>query len=134
MPYRLLADLIVVVHLGFAAFVVLGGFLALRWRPIAYVHLPCAVWGALISFAGWICPLTPLEVRLRRAGGEAGYTGGFVEHYVLPLLYPEALTRSAQIAIGAFVILVNLVAYALLVRRKGDRHLFTRSRIRRSRR
>lgn len=112
--YRLLADLTVLVHLAFVIFVAVGGFLVLRWRRIAWVHVPCALWGACISFAGWICPLTPLEAHLRRAGGEAGYAGGFVEHYVLPVLYPDSLTRPTQFAIGVFVVSVNALAYALV--------------------
>jgi hypothetical protein len=94
--YRLLADLVVVVHLGFVAFVVAGGLLVLRWPRLAWAHLPCAVWGALIEFAGWVCPLTPLENDLRRLGGEAGYEGGFVERYLTSVLYPHGLTRTHQ--------------------------------------
>ena len=120
MIFRVLADLIVVLHLGFVLFVVLGGALALRWPRVAWVHLPCAVWGALISFAGWICPLTPLENRLRRTGGAAGYEGGFVEHYLVPALYPDALTRRTQLASGVLVILVNVAAYAWAFRRRRD--------------
>ncbi len=111
MFYRFLADLVLVVHLGFVLFVALGGVLVLRWRHVAWVHLPAAVWGALIMFRGWICPLTPLENWLRRLGGEAGYQGGFVEHYVVTLLYPPGLTRGIQVGIGIGVILVNLLVY-----------------------
>lgn len=92
-------------------FVVLGGLLVLRWRWVMWLHLPAAVWGALIEFAGWICPLTPLEKWLRREGGLGGYEGGFVEHYILPLLYPSALTRTVQLVLGAGVIVVNLLIY-----------------------
>lgn len=92
-------------------FVVLGGLLVLRWRWVMWLHLPAAVWGALIEFAGWICPLTPLEKWLRREGGLGGYQGGFVEHYILPLLYPSALTRTVQLVLGAGVIVVNLLIY-----------------------
>lgn len=115
---RALADLLVVVHLAFVLFVVLGGFLAIRRPRVAWVHLPCAAWGALISFAGWVCPLTPLENALRRAGGEAGYGGGFVAHYLLPVLYPYGLTRGVQVALGALVVAVNAVAYVLVLRRR----------------
>jgi uncharacterized membrane protein YhhN len=93
MLYRWLADLVVVLHFGFVLFVVGGGLLALRWPRLARVHLPTAVWGVLIEFGGWLCPLTPLENWLRRRSGGAGYAGGFVEHYVLPVLYPSGLTR-----------------------------------------
>lgn len=111
MFYRFLADLVLVVHLGFVLFVALGGVLVLRWRRVAWVHLPAAVWGALIMFGGWICPLTPLENHFRRLGGEAGYQGGFVEHYVVTLLYPPGLTRGIQVGIGVGVILVNMLVY-----------------------
>ena len=117
MLYRLLADLVVLVHFGFVLFVVLGGLLALRWPRAAWVHLPAALWGAGIEFAAGICPLTPLENRFRRLGGEAGYTGGFVEHYVLPVLYPDGLTRGVQLVLGTFVLVLNLVVYAIVWQR-----------------
>jgi len=117
MLYRLLADLVVLVHSAFVLFVVLGGLLALRWPRAAWVHLPAALWGAGIEFAAGICPLTPLENHLRRLGGEAGYRGGFVEHYVLPVLYPEGLTHGVQLVLGTFVLLLNLVVYAFVWRR-----------------
>lgn len=116
MFYLLLADVLVAVHVAFVVFVILGGFLSARWRWVAWIHVPCAVWGALISFAGWICPLTPLEIRLRRAGGEEGYAGGFVEHYLVPVLYPDALTRPIQIGLGVFVLGINIVAYRRVLR------------------
>ena len=109
--YRLLADAVVVIHFGFVLFVVLGGLLVLRWKRAAWVHLPCAAWGALIEFGGWICPLTPLEQNLRALGREPGYTGGFVEHYIVSLMYPAGLTRWMQILIGLFVIAVNAFVY-----------------------
>jgi hypothetical protein len=118
MTYRLLADLTVIGHGCFVVFVVFGGLLALRWSRVAWLHLPSAVWGALIEFQGWICPLTPLENHLRRLGNEAGYQGGFVEHYVLPLLYPPGLTRNIQIALGVLVLGLNLGVYGLLMWRR----------------
>jgi len=102
----------VLLHLGFIIFVIIGGFLVVKWRWILFLHLPAVVWGALIEFRGWLCPLTPIEQRLRQAAGEKGYSGGFMEHYVLPVIYPEALTTDIQMALGGFVILINLVAYA----------------------
>jgi hypothetical protein len=114
---RLLADLVVLVHTGFVLFVVLGGLLTLRWPRAAWFHLPAALWGAGIEFAAGICPLTPLENHLRRLGGEAGYTGGFVEHYVLPVLYPDGLTREVQLVLGTFVVVLNLVVYTIVWRR-----------------
>lgn len=117
MIHRVLADGVLVVHLAFIVFVVAGGLLALRRPRVAWIHLPAALWGAVIEVAGWVCPLTPLENRLRRAGGEAGYGGGFVEHYLVPLIYPEGLTRGHQVALGVGVVVVNLVVYALVWRR-----------------
>lgn len=118
MIYRVLADGVLVLHLGFVVFVVLGGLLVLRWRRVAWVHLPAAGWGALIELAGWICPLTPLENRLRHLGGEAGYGGGFVEHYLLPVLYPGGLTRETQITLGLLVLAINAVVYGILLARR----------------
>src|SRR5574341_2561402 len=112
MLYRLLADAVVVLHLGFVGFVVLGGLLALRWPRATWAHLPAAVWAAWIEFSGDICPLTPLENWLRRQGGEVGYSASFVEHYLIPILYPASLTRELQWALGGVVIVVNVAAYA----------------------
>ncbi len=117
MVYRILADLVVSVHLAFVLFVALGGFLVLRRRSVAWFHLPAAAWGVLIEFAGWVCPLTPLEVELRLRGGEAGYEGGFVEHYILPLLYPGNLTRTLQVLLGVLALSVNVWIYVVVVRR-----------------
>jgi len=114
MLYRVLADIVLVLHLAFVLFVVLGGLLVWRRPWVAWLHVPAAVWGALIMFAGWVCPLTPLENRLRRLGGEAGYEGGFVEEYVLAILYPSGLTRTHQIVLGAIVIALNLAVYGRL--------------------
>jgi hypothetical protein len=117
LPYGLLADVVLVVHLGFVLFVVLGGLLVLRWPGLAWLHVPAAAWGALIEFTGGICPLTPLEQRFRRLGGEAGYSGEFIEHYVRTLLYPDGLTRATQFVLGMIVLLVNVTIYWVLVRR-----------------
>ncbi len=113
----LLADLVVAAHFLFVLFVVLGGLLVLRWPRVAYLHIPAAIWGAAIEFLGWICPLTPLEHWLRRRSGAAGYSGGFIEHYILPLLYPSALTREIQLILGFLVIAVNLGIYGYVARR-----------------
>lgn len=119
MIYRLLADLVFLAHLAFVLFVVLGG-IAVWWKPrLAWLHLPAVAWGALIEFAGWICPLTPWEQSLRRLAGENGYSGGFVEHYLFPLLYPEGLTRDVQIVLGMLVLAINGFAYALILRRRN---------------
>jgi Protein of Unknown function (DUF2784) len=117
MLYRGLADAVVLLHAAFVVFVVLGGFLAWHWRWVAWVHAPCALWGVAIEYGGWICPLTPLENDLRARAGLTGYPGGFVEHYLMPLLYPGGLTRPAQAALGTLALLVNVVAYGALLRR-----------------
>lgn len=116
--YRVLADLVLVAHLAFVAFAILGGLLALRWRWIPWLHLPALAWGVLVELAGWLCPLTPLEVRLREAAGSAGYPGGFVDHYLLPLLYPTALTREGQVLLGVGLLAVNLAVYAVVLSRR----------------
>lgn len=118
MLYRLLADLVVVLHLGFVGFVVLGGLLALRWPRVFWFHLPAAVWGAIVEFSSILCPLTPLENHLRRLGGEAGYSGGFIAHYIQPVLYPAGLNRPVQIVLGVFVVLLNVTVYAIVWRRR----------------
>jgi uncharacterized protein DUF2784 len=117
MIWRLLADLLVAFHLCFVLFVVLGGLLALRWPRAAWIHLPAAVWGAGIEFVQGICPLTPLENQLRARGGQAGYAGGFVEHYLLPVLYPANLTIDIQVVLGVFVVMLNAVVYTIAWRR-----------------
>lgn len=117
MAYRWLADLTVVVHLAFVVFVVVGGLLVLRRRGWAWIHLPAAVWGAAIEWAGWVCPLTPLENWLRLRAGGSGYRGGFVEHYLLPLLYPSELTRGTQIVLGGLVVVINVAFYTVVWKR-----------------
>ena len=117
MIFRLLADATVVLHLAFVLFVVLGGFLVLRWPRVAWAHLPAAAWGAWVEFVGWICPLTPIENWLRRRGGETGYTATFVDHYLVPILYPAGLSRDIQWLLGAFVLAVNVCVYVMVFRR-----------------
>jgi len=118
MLYRLTADVLVVVHLGFIIFVVVGGFLAWQWRRLARLHIPIALWGALIEFTGWTCPLTPLENGLRRLAGDVGYDGGFIEHYVIPIIYPATLTSATQVGLGILVLLLNCVAYSVYFTRR----------------
>jgi hypothetical protein len=117
MFYAVAAEIVLVVHLAFVIFVGLGGLLVLRWPAVAWLHVPSAAWGALISLVGWICPLTPLENALRMRAGQDGYEGDFVAHYLLPLIYPEGLTRTAQIAVGLAVLAVNAAIYLYLLRR-----------------
>ena len=117
MLYRLLAGAVVVFHLGFVLFVLLGGLLVWRWRRLAWAHLPALAWGIWIELSGGICPLTPLENELRRLGGEAAYSGDFVGHYLLPVLYPEGLDRGVQAVLAAAVLGVNAAVYGRLLRR-----------------
>ena len=116
MAFRVAADAVVLVHAAFVAFVILGGLLVLRRPYLAWVHVPAAVWGVLIEFAGWICPLTPLENFLRDRAGLSTYQGDFVEHYVLPMLYPAELTRSRQVWLGLVALSINLFVYWRLIR------------------
>jgi hypothetical protein len=117
-PYRLLADLTVVFHLAFVLFVVAGALLVWRRPKLAWLHVPAAIWGAVIEFAGWVCPLTPLENWLRKAGGEVGYSSTFIEHYLIPILYPQSLTRELQWMLGGLVVGVNLTVYTIMFRRR----------------
>ena len=121
MHYGLLADLTVLLHAAFILFAVLGGLLAVRWPRIAWLHLPAVLWAAFIEFSGRICPLTPLENHYRELAGENGYTGGFIEHYILPVIYPAGLTRNIQLGLGLGVLVVNIVAYGIVVRRSMKR-------------
>lgn len=121
---RLLADALVLLHFGFILFVLLGGLLVLRWRRLMWFHLPCFIWGVLIEWVGWICPLTPWEQWLRSRGGEAVYEGGFINHYIMPLVYPPGLTREMQWFFGAGVLILNVAIYVIVFRRwkkKGSR-------------
>jgi hypothetical protein len=117
----LLADLVVAVHGAFVLFVVFGGLLVLRWPRAAWGHVPAAAWGAAIELAGWVCPLTPLENRLRAIAYEPGYSGDFVARYIFPVLYPEGLTREIQITLGLAVLLVNAWIYARVLARHRAR-------------
>jgi N-acyl-phosphatidylethanolamine-hydrolysing phospholipase D len=120
MLYRALADAVLLLHLGFIVFVTLGGLLVLRWPRLAAIHIPAALWGALIEFTAGRCPLTPLEQWLRHRGGETGYAGGFIEHYLTAAIYPEGLTAEMQTALGAVVVLINAAVYWRWWRRRAD--------------
>jgi hypothetical protein len=122
MSYRLLADLVLILHALFVAFVMLGALLVLRWPRVAWIHVPVVTWGAGIEFLGGICPLTPLENHWRGLAGQLGYPGGFVEHYVVSALYPDGLTRRVQLVLGALVLAVNVAIYAWALRRLRTTH------------
>ncbi len=120
--WRILADAVVLAHLAFVVFVTVGGFLTWRWRFAALAHLPALAWGVWIELSGAICPLTPLENQLRSFAGEAGYSGDFLEHYLIPVLYPPGLTRQTQWVLAAVLLIFNVIAYAgLLVRERRRR-------------
>jgi hypothetical protein len=110
----LTADILVLLHLAFIAFVSLGGLLVLRWPILAYLHIPCLLWGIAIELGGFICPLTPLEVHWRLAAGQAGYDGGFIDHYIMPLIYPPGLTRAIQVSLAVALVVFNGVIYGYL--------------------
>ncbi len=114
MIYRALADLVLVLHLAFIVFAVAGGLLALRWRWAPLVHLPAALWGVLIEVSGGVCPLTPLESALRCAAGASGYSGGFIEHYLVPTIYPVALSPRVGLLLAGLVVLANALAYSIV--------------------
>lgn len=114
MWYGFAADVVVLLHLGFIAFVVAGGALVLRWRAIVWVHVPAALWGAYVELANRVCPLTPLENWLRIRAGQQGYSGGFIERYVIPIVYPDGLDRDTQVVLGVLVVVVNVLVYGLV--------------------
>ena len=117
----LAADAVLLLHLLFIVFAVLGGLLVLRWPRLAYLHVPALLWGVTVEWMGWICPLTPLENALRMAAGEQGYSGGFIEHYIWPLIYPAGLTRGTQIVLGFALLAINAVIYGMVIGRARRR-------------
>ena len=119
--YGILAGAVIVAHLLFIAFVAAGGLLVWRWPRLAWVHIPAVVWGVVVELTGRICPLTPLENYLRRLAGNSSYSGGFIEQYLIPVIYPANLTVSTQYFLGGLVIAVNLVIYIIIIRKKRDR-------------
>jgi lincosamide nucleotidyltransferase A/C/D/E len=121
MIFRILADTTVLLHLAFVLFVVLGGLLVARWPSVAWVHLPAAAWGAWVELAGWVCPLTPVENWLLAQAAEPVYTSSFIEHHLLPVLYPSSLSRELQWAFGGFVLLLNAGVYAVVLRCRAQR-------------
>jgi hypothetical protein len=120
MSYRMLADVVLIAHATFVAFVALGGLFALRWPRCAWIHLPAVLWGVVVEYAGLICPLTPLEIFLRHRAGEAAYEGDFVGHCLTMLLYPENLTRPTQIVLGTAALGINAIVYGwIAIRRRS---------------
>ena len=117
MIYKILADLTILLHLAFILFVLFGGLFCLRWKWFYGVHLPAFIWGILIELAGWLCPLTPLENYFYGLAGESGYSGGFIEHYIIPVIYPSGLTRTLQFIFAALVLLSNLLIYFYVIRK-----------------
>jgi hypothetical protein len=116
--YHLAADLLLIVHLAFVGFVLFGALLVLRWPRLLWFHVAAVLWGVLVEFTGVVCPLTPVEVRLRQLGGEVGYQGDFIGHYLTTMLYPAGLTRALQIGLGLVALVPNAVAYGYLLLRK----------------
>lgn len=115
MLYRVGADGVVLVHLLFIVFVLFGGLLVLRWRWLVVLHLPAIAWGMAVEFLHLYCPLTPLENSLRQAAGQQGYDGGFIEHYLIPLIYPQGLTHELQVVFGTVVLVLNAAVYGYLI-------------------
>ena len=116
-----LADLVLIVHALFVVFVIFGGLLVLKWHKVIWFHIPCAIWGALIEFFGWICPLTYLENYLLEIGNGNSYDGGFIQHYLLPIIYPPGLTTGIQILLGSTVIVINLIIYCIIWRYRHEK-------------
>jgi hypothetical protein len=117
MVYSLFADAVVLAHFGFILFVVFGGLAVIWWRQLAWLHLPAVCWAAVLEFQGLICPLTPLENWLRRKTGGDAYQTGFIEHYILPMIYPAGLTADVQMFLGVGVLVINAVVYVLVIYR-----------------
>ena len=118
-----LADAVLLLHLGFVLFVAFGGLLAIRWPRLAWIHIPAVLWGVAVELCGWYCPLTPLENTLREQAGRTGYEGDFIARYLLPLLYPDGLTRTAQVTLGLAALLLNLAIYTIAWRRQRSSRL-----------
>jgi hypothetical protein len=125
MGYVLLADTVMLIHLAFVLFVTFGSLFVLRWPSVAWIHLPALLWGLIVEMAGLVCPLTPVESRLRIMGGESGYTDDFISHWLLMVLYPDVLTRGLQIALGTSLLALNCCLYAWIFIRNGNRRRTT---------
>lgn len=116
MLFALGADLLVIIHLGFIVFVVLGGLMLIKWPWLIFIHFPAALWAVLLEFQGWICPLTPMEQTLRRMAGQQGYSGGFIQHYIVPVIYPASLEENIQFILGVLLIVINVIIYLWVIR------------------
>ncbi len=112
MWYRILADALVAVHLLFIVFVLLGGLCVVKWRYVSLVHMPAALWAAWVEFQGWVCPLTPLENWFRQKAGMEGYQKSFIDQYLIPVIYPDALNREWQVVLGTMVVILNVTIYS----------------------
>ena len=121
MIYSFLADLLVVFHLVFILYVIAGALLIFKWAKTLWLHLPSCFWGMTVEFTGWTCPLTPWEIQLRRLAGEEGYSGSFIEHYLIPIIYPSGLNREIQMLLGSTVLIVNLSLYTLILIKRRNR-------------
>ncbi|NOQ78813.1 MAG: DUF2784 family protein [Gammaproteobacteria bacterium] len=116
MLFALGADLLVIIHLLFIVFVVLGGFMLIKWHWLIFIHFPAVLWAVLLEFEGWICPLTPMEQALRRMAGQQGYSGGFIQHYIVPVIYPASLEENIQFILGVLLIVINVIIYLWVIR------------------
>lgn len=125
MFYRISAEAVLLVHFAFIVFVLFGAALAVRWHWIVALHLPAAAWGFFVEITGRICPLTYAENYLRNRAGQTGYSQGFIEHYLLPVIYPAGLTQQIQFVLAGVVVLVNLLAYGWLLHRRASRRANT---------
>ena len=121
MFYGLLADIVVIIHLGFVLFAIFGGFAVYRWRKVLVLHVAAVVWAVVVEMFGLICPLTPLENRFRRMAGQTGYETDFVDRYLMPVLYPESITRETQMLLGLTVLAINILFYVFIWRRLRDK-------------
>ena len=117
MPYQLLANALVILHFGFVGFAVAGGLLCIKWRKVVWLHIPAVIWAIMIELTGEVCPLTPLENYFRLRAGASGYSTDFISHYLIPILYPEGLTRMVQYLLGLTVLLINMIIYGILIKR-----------------
>ncbi|MGQ1784992.1 DUF2784 domain-containing protein [Saccharicrinis sp. GN24d3] len=120
MVYKVLADIIFMLHLFFIVFVVLGGILVLRWEKLVWVHIPLALWGVIVEWGNFICPLTPLENKLRELGGGTGFELSFTEQYLYPIVYIDNLNREVQLVLGLIVLFINFVVYSMVFLRKKN--------------